>query len=338
MRRTATSRTLLLPLLWWLTAAAEAWVTTQQCRQLLTPLQYRHREPHYDKVTDTAAVVNHLPNPLVSSNNPSLVNRQQLQTISFLFGGVAVVALQPQLLAGLTASLPLYLVNGVQWPSSTQHHHHHHHKTVDTVYRVLEDNPSLPGLSTDNKMIWLTILTLAAAVAEETVFRYGSTLLWETPLLGLFLVQGCLILLDPEEAVETIYFGALYWLSGWSLIVPILAHFCYDFSRLYELHQHTLSQMQYARQGASASIMTTNDKEAIPSFCDPTTFETLQTFFYSFDSEHVGTLSNQDLKRALSFAFPGLRYKGRPGDPRTTLLDFIDLVYEIWRREGAVST
>ncbi len=150
----------------------------------------------------------------------------------------AGAAAQPQLFAigaGLAATIPLMLALWVidRWPVGP----------LERLRKVAEE--LLPQMFAGASVLQLAVVSLAAGVGEELLFRGlvqaglsrligGAAGAWIALVVASLLFGVCHWLNSTYAAAAALaglYFGLIFWLTG-SLWTPIVAHAMYDFLAL----------------------------------------------------------------------------------------------------------
>ena len=127
------------------------------------------------------------------------------------------------------------------------------------------------------------------------------------------------------QSIQGLWYGSVYLVTGGDILPVILAHILYECHIFVGAWKSINDQMDYTESAttfslsqppstkSTASTASTHDsyeelelekirKEAGGSLSRET-FEFCRRFFYAFDYEHRGTLSQADVKRAVTYAF-----------------------------------
>ena len=105
-----------------------------------------------------------------------------------------------------------------------------------------------------------------------------------------------------------LWYGLVYVLLGGDLLPCIIAHMLYDVHTLCGTYQKANDQMDYTEQ-ASRSKSPDWEQRAIEQMqqdakmLGPGTVEFARRFFFAFDEEKVGSLSRNDVQKAICYAF-----------------------------------
>jgi membrane protease YdiL (CAAX protease family) len=140
------------------------------------------------------------------------------------------------------------------------------------------------------------------------------------------------VVVAAMQSGSGIIYGLAYILTGGNIVVPIVAHALYDTHVLCETWHQVNCQMDYTERKCSSPLSTLSStstssllsissssadtkhddddcaavreiqKQAGAALSDETLMF-LRRFFYAFDSTHVGTLSLDDVQRAVTYAF-----------------------------------
>ena len=183
--------------------------------------------------------------------------------------------------------------------------------------------------STTHQVFWASaVIGAVTAVAEEVVFR-GILPLALVQLLGLswpmaLIVQAFMFggghyypksswgenqLIVQTQTVNGLWQGLLLGASGGNLAICILSHFVYDWHVLVSTWHQINNQVDYTEQ-AFAEPLSEDTLSEISKLTGttahamhPETIDVCRRFFYAFDSQHVQSLSLNDIQRAVSYAF-----------------------------------
>jgi hypothetical protein len=172
----------------------------------------------------------------------------------------------------------------------------------------------------------LTTLGILTSTAEECVFRVllpsllvAAATSSSVPVLDMTTTTIMPILISAtvyamvhfqSSARSSENCGVIPWQFGMAMYQSLLLSLtgtivpCIVSHLLYELHVHVETwhtintQLDYTEQQRRQQQQYDDGKEGDDDF-----WSTMQTFFYGFDREHVGTLSESDVQHAVSFAF-----------------------------------
>jgi len=215
----------------------------------------------------------------------------------------------------------------------------HHNRKKDNLHA----HPTLyPETLMRDALLFATGISLLAGLSEEIIFRvfipaavYHQS---QSQLLALFsqaLLFGHLHVTPQASRGENrimcgvqilhgLWFGIWYLLFGGDVFPCILAHALYDLHVFMKTWVQVNNQMDYTEEVVLQKL-SPGDEEAIRLIKEeagPTlTIETLafaRRFFHAFDYEHRGSLSENDVQRAVSYAF--LQDKIQPSQNRVSSL------------------
>jgi membrane protease YdiL (CAAX protease family) len=220
---------------------------------------------------------------------------------------------------GVVATFPMIALGQAIEGSARRDAHYINFSTTNMVVSLFGRRNKRTNNTTLNVVLWSTGLVLVTAVTEEVVFRgYVGSLLWQVSQHNLFVAwlgQAVLFGLGhvhpqsrPEENrlvaglqfVHAALHGLVYVATG-SLLPCILSHFLYDCHVLVSTWHGVNTQLDWTEEHSADT-----NQEQLASFADQLSLETrafLTRFFYAFDSQHASSLSEEDVQRAVAYAF-----------------------------------
>lgn len=223
------------------------------------------------------------------------------------------------ILMGFLAAIPMISLGKVVEESNRRDAHHVNFTTTNMVISLF-GRRKIPQSTTFRVFLVSFGLVLITAATEEVLFRgYLSTWLWNVThgsLLATWFGQATLFGLghihphcrgDENRLVMVLQFtGALwhsiiYTISG-SLIPCVICHLLYDWHVLASTWHSVNCQMDYVEQQEHESGWA-DDLTEFDDILQQDTKAFLARFFYAFDSNRKAKLLEEDVQRAVSYAF-----------------------------------
>jgi membrane protease YdiL (CAAX protease family) len=235
-----------------------------------------------------------------------------------------------RVLEGVLATIPMVtLVNTVE-KSDRRDASHVNFSTTNMVIslfgrRRTADDPT--ATSSSLVMALSAAIALSTGLAEEMVFRgyIPTAIVGLTHSLPLALVgQAALFSLghiSPRSTtgenkvvgslqfVNGLWYGLVYLVAGGDVLPCIIAHILYDMHVFCETWMTINRQMDYTKEAFQKKLDPSEElaiqkiqQKGGPSL-NTETLDFARRFFYAFDYDHKGSLSLQDVQRAVSYAF-----------------------------------
>lgn len=188
-------------------------------------------------------------------------------------------------------------------------------------------------------LVLSTALAMVTGVSEEIVFRgiFPSVIFNFAQSVPITLFVQAFLFgsghLSPQsfssgenkvvvglQTTNGLWYGLVYLATGGDILPCIVAHALYDIHAFVETWVRINDQIDYT-ESSVLQMLHPDDvveirkikREAGPSLSTETLAHA-RRFFYAFDYEHRGSLSESDVKRAVSFAF--LQGKVQPDEDR----------------------
>jgi membrane protease YdiL (CAAX protease family)/Ca2+-binding EF-hand superfamily protein len=188
-------------------------------------------------------------------------------------------------------------------------------------------------------LVLSTALALVTGVSEEIVFRgilpsviFNFAQSVPVTLFGqAFLFGSCHLSQQSPSSGENkvvvgiqttngLWYGLVYLATGGDILPCIIAHALYDIHLFVETWMKINDQIDYTESSVLQMLNLDDEieirrikREAGPALSTETLAHA-RRFFYAFDYEHRGSLSESDVKRAVSYAF--LQGKVQPDEDR----------------------
>lgn len=272
-----TRTVIFLPLLVWEQNYVSALSVVNRAKRTL--LNYRDREAHEEHVVPITA-------PTAIVGDRSLSDEQPDREYAALFSKAGVVfgvGLVPLLLGGgwddwNVMLLPLGVLGAIPLILRPLPHR----------CRFLIQDSSMKLYGSNTKVLGrMGLETCTSALADEVVYRfylvYLLRCLTESSAIAVLLQA---ILYARKEGHEEGFLAGLWYSllasATGSLLPAMIAHVCVDWHRHAVVHREAVRQIEYVDN------------------CNPQS--PVERIFCAFDSRHCGTLSRQDVERALAYA------------------------------------
>ena len=130
--------------------------------------------------------------------------------------------------------------------------------------------------------------------------------------------------LSTLQGTNGLWYGMVYLATGGDILPCVIAHALYDTHVFVETWMSINDQMDYTEAAVLKKLSPDDEveirkikNEAGPSLSTET-LAYARRFFYAFDYEHKGSLSESDVERAVSYAF--LHEKAQPSEARVSEL------------------
>jgi len=257
-----------------------------------------------------------------------------------------------RIIEGILATVPLVAIGTIMEHSEHRAVSHVHFSMVNTVIglfgRRRKDSSvgmqSTFGISTTSTMphvmFFSGVIAMVSAISEEMIFRgllptllfflthsVGLALFGQALLFGLGQVRlkspimenGCFCIL---QVINSLWYGSVYLMTEGDIFPVLLAHVLYNCHIFAGTWKTINDQMDYTEIASSRRLPLREEmeleqiKQEIGGSLSIEAFQFCRKFFYAFDSEHQGSLSLTDVKRAVAYAF--LQDGIQPSDRKAT--------------------
>jgi membrane protease YdiL (CAAX protease family) len=264
-----------------------------------------------------------------------------------------------RILEGILAAIPMVILGNMVEKSDSRDASHVNFSTTNMVIslfgrRKTADDPT--ATSSSLVMALSAAIALSTGISEEMVFRgyIPTAIAGLTHSLPLALVgQAALFSLghiSPRSStgenkvvgslqfVNGLWYGLVYLMTGGDILPCIIAHILYDMHVFCETWMTINRQMDYTQEAFQKKLNPSEElaiqkiQQKAGSSLNTETLNFARRFFYAFDYDHKGSLSLQDVQRAVSYAF--LQDKSVP--PPIKVEEMFDKALEI--RQLAHST
>jgi hypothetical protein len=176
-------------------------------------------------------------------------------------------------------------------------------------------------------LLFSTALAIATGICEEITFRgmipaaifslthsvpcalFGQGILFGVGHLSPKATGGENKVVGLLQTASGIWYGSFYLLTGGDILPCIVAHVLYDSHVLMKTWMKANDQMDYTEEAVLQRLTKTDEeqirkiKQEVGSGLSAETLAFLRRFFYTFDSDHKGSLSKSDVQRAVAYAF-----------------------------------
>jgi membrane protease YdiL (CAAX protease family) len=199
--------------------------------------------------------------------------------------------------------------------------------------------PQTPETPMMHALVLSTALAMVTGVSEEIVFRgiLPSVIINFAQSVPITLFGQAFLFgfghLSPQssssgenkvvvglQTTNGLWYGLVYLATGGDILPCIIAHALYDIHVFVETWMKINDQIDYTESSVLQMLHPDDEveirrikQEAGPSLSTETLAHA-RRFFYAFDYEHRGSLSESDVKRAVSYAF--LQGKVQPDEDR----------------------
>jgi membrane protease YdiL (CAAX protease family) len=185
-----------------------------------------------------------------------------------------------------------------------------------------------PAASAPSQVMMLcAAIALSTGISEEVIFRGYipsaiTTLTHSVPLalVGQAILFACGHLSKNARPGENrlvgslqlfngLFQGMLYLVTGGDILPCIISHVLYDCHILCETWMTINNQMDYTQESSQRTLAAEEEKAVkklqneAGALLSVDTINFARRFFYAFDSEHNGSLSQRDMQRAVTYAF-----------------------------------
>ena len=213
---------------------------------------------------------------------------------------------------------------------------------VDQQQQMSKQDNILSTLSTTTDTAQVVLFGIAiamvSAVSEELIFRGLLPILLVscTNSVGLALLGQALIfgigqirrdssvtengVFSLMQVMNGLWYGGVYLTTGGDILPVLVAHLLYECHVVVGTWKVVNDQMDYTERVSAKTLSTEEELDSgrilteAGGSLSTETFQIGRRFFYAFDSEHQGTLSLADVKRAVAYAF--LQDDIQPSDAR----------------------
>jgi Type II CAAX prenyl endopeptidase Rce1-like len=217
----------------------------------------------------------------------------------------------------------------------------------------IANHPTLkPETPMTHALLFSTALSIATGICEEIIFRgmipaailylthsvllalFGQAILFGVAHLSPGTTGGENKVIGSIQTLAGIWYGSFYLLAGGDILPCIVAHVLYDSHVLFETWMKANDQMDYTEEAVLQRLTKADEnsirkiKQEVGSSLSAETLAFLRRFFYTFDYDHLGSLSKSDVHRAIAYAFA--RDEAQPTEDRVN--DLFDRL--IAYREG----
>ena len=259
---------------------------------------------------------------------------------------------------GIAATFPMIALSQTVENSSRRDAHYVNFATTNMAVSLFGRREEATNKVKTAQVLGLSFgLVALTAIVEEVVFRgFLSTALYSLSnhnMVFAWLGQATLFGLGhvhpksrPEEnrlvvglqSTNAAWHGLMVMLTG-SLVPGIISHLLYDWHVLASTWHQVNLQMDWTEEHALDDKQLTDRtelSEATRSF--------LTRFFYAFDKEHTGSLSEPDVQRAVAYAFmletpPDQEtvHEAIQGRERVELDDFVQVLLDLRAKQQQVA-
>jgi membrane protease YdiL (CAAX protease family) len=235
-----------------------------------------------------------------------------------------------RMLEGVTATIPLIGLGNVLEKSDDRDTSHVNFATTNMVIglfgrRKSADDPD--ATSSALVMMLSLVIALSTGLSEELVFRGYTPIALASMSHSIYVAlfgQAALFAfahISPASSIgqnkvvgglqflNGLWYGLVYQITGGDIIPCIIAHMLYDMHVLCETWNVINAQMDYTQE-AYQNKLSESEEVAIQRIQDKAgtslnteTLNFARRFFYAFDSQHKGSVSLDDVQRAVSYAF-----------------------------------
>jgi membrane protease YdiL (CAAX protease family) len=259
---------------------------------------------------------------------------------------------------GIAATFPMIALSQTVENSNRRDAHYVNFATTNMVVSLFGRREEAANKVKTAQVLGLSFgLVALTAIVEEVVFRgFLSTALYSLSnhnMVFAWLGQATLFGLGhvhpksrPEEnrlvaglqLTNAAWHGLMVMLTG-SLVPGIISHLLYDWHVLASTWHQVNLQMDWTEEHALNDKQLTDRtelSEATRSF--------LTRFFYAFDKEHTGSLSEPDVQRAVAYAFmletppdQDIVHEAIQGQERVELDDFVQVLLDLRAKQQRVA-